>query len=1219
MKNICLLLLVLITICFSKLNSQTNCSSAIPVIGINFNDANSGYVATEKWYKINGPIVAFHGQLTNHSTGTAKMNKLEVFSGTCVNPVFIGSDEMQGAMDSIAELNYHSGNVSGDIFIRVSATVYQPNSLFDFDVAVVGDTGLMIEGLGPNGNTQCSNDPNPLHNQMCDTLTVCPGDSIYFHGWPNLTHYIGEPISWTFTGGNPSSAPGVCDYSFGQYVTYDSSGIFTVFYTLDLNGQTSNTITVLVYDVPELSFTGPDTVCSGQQACFFVHNNTNVNLLPEFTWTFGDGNGCSNLIPPSGCMDSTACHTYTDTSGIFYPAVTVTTKHGCRYTDSTEVFVMACCVIDSIPHYQDTTLTAAGNFFNTAFQISGTVTVTGNVSWNDCKVFMGPHAKIILGPNTKLTLSRVHILAACDFMWDYIEVPQGDTLDITQRPSLIEDGISAIWVTNGGVLRTNSLIFNKNFTAINFGQTGNANPATSIRRTSFTCVDLSALTTGNFAANYLGTVFSNYTTNTYSFAKETMFLPHLNERSFTGITINKNTNVNPLTIGVSGPNTLNNLFDRIKYGIYSKQSNIRIVNNRFQSINNSGFFTCTDPVDPTPCIECEIGTGICVTGSKTPIVKATIGELLGPNQYSNKFDSMLFSIAVVNPTHLEVLKNDFSNSTYGIFTNKIFSRNVKISENRLQKCYSNIGMSENTGSFIEIENNNVNTVGVLPNPGQIFLPVVGIVVGDVIPSSAQLYIRNNWIRSTSIGIWLNNIHYATAQIYDQNRIQWPSNTWPAGFIYRGIGLFGCTNVEVDNNTVSSNTPIVNLAVLNTKLRGISIENSPNTTVSHNTFKQLGNGVHGYGISTASRLGCNVMYKNFNDFLFTGPFLSANNPLNFSCDIGDQLDNLGNPAPTGNTFNNYNGSSSDLGGNIKPTIAWYYIGYVPTATALQNGSLQNNAVQLSTFPSACTFLPNLRIAQEARKEVAEKPLNNLPLFNSTIENVYHYKQRVYQALKSNQNWLNLNTPDDAMLQAFYNDLQNKNIGKFADVDAEIEQWNFSTADLKNNSIVDSGLAEQNLKIVNSIYISKNASGDYMLTPQEKNTLYNIATQIPLNGGFEAVYRARAMLPLLWEDDQTQSNGLKINLNEIQVTEEKLGDLISLYPNPANEILFIEKSYETNGTVTMYDLTGRIVKTISLNTTDTKLSVDVNELSKGMYLYELNVDGEIKQAGKFSILK
>lgn len=73
--------------------------------------------------------------------------------------------------------------------------------------------------------------------------------------------------------------------------------------------------------------------------------------------------------------------------------------------------------------------------------------------------------------------------------------------------------------------------------------------------------------------------------------------------------------------------------------------------------------------------------------------------------------------------------------------------------------------------------------------------------------------------------------------------------------------------------------------------------------------------------------------------------------------------------------------------------------------------------------------------------------------------------------------------------------------------------------------------------------------------------------------------------------------------------------SIYPNPANSFASVKiDSYGQSGLLSIYNLTGAVVATQTAQSGTTR--VDINNLSKGIYIIELNMNGVLERR-KFTI--
>ncbi len=131
-----------------------------------------------------------------------------------------------------------------------------------------------------------------------------------------------------------------------------------------------------------------------------------------------------------------------------------------------------------------------------------------------------------------------------------------------------------------------------------------------------------------------------------------------------------------------------------------------------------------------------------------------------------------------------------------------------------------------------------------------------------------------------------------------------------------------------------------------------------------------------------------------------------------------------------------------------------------------------------------------------------------------------------------------------------------------------------------------------------------------------TLYNIAQQNPLNGG-KAVYDARAILNINFDDGISSNNRLAAGNEEVQTTETNSKFL--LYPNPNNGNMVLNYELSNNGKLELTDITGKIICEYNLNADASTININCEGLSNGLYLYKVIANDEILKAGKIAIIK
>ncbi len=85
----------------------------------------------------------------------------------------------------------------------------------------------------------------------------------------------------------------------------------------------------------------------------------------------------------------------------------------------------------------------------------------------------------------------------------------------------------------------------------------------------------------------------------------------------------------------------------------------------------------------------------------------------------------------------------------------------------------------------------------------------------------------------------------------------------------------------------------------------------------------------------------------------------------------------------------------------------------------------------------------------------------------------------------------------------------------------------------------------------------------------------------------------------------------------VTEiEKAAASLSVYPNPATEVINFDIDYNKASKVEIMDITGRLIETVSFNLNNAQ--VNVRNYNAGIYLYKVsNSEGQVVKTGKVTV--
>jgi len=162
--------------------------------------------------------------------------------------------------------------------------------------------------------------------------------------------------------------------------------------------------------------------------------------------------------------------------------------------------------------------------------------------------------------------------------------------------------------------------------------------------------------------------------------------------------------------------------------------------------------------------------------------------------------------------------------------------------------------------------------------------------------------------------------------------------------------------------------------------------------------------------------------------------------------------------------------------------------------------------------------------------------------------------------------------------------------------------FNQAKQLNATITATAVYEVNEKTVNDLWLLSQIQQSGNFTAAQVAVLRDIATQCPAEGG-QAVYRARGLMPTceqgIYSSDTTDcgGNGLRIP-NEERTVGASNDDGIVVYPNPAQDVLWVNLPTEQSASVSLIALTGSIVREYTCAGAENRLSL--SDLPTGIYL-------------------
>lgn len=202
-------------------------------------------------------------------------------------------------------------------------------------------------------------------------------------------------------------------------------------------------------------------------------------------------------------------------------------------------------------------------------------------------------------------------------------------------------------------------------------------------------------------------------------------------------------------------------------------------------------------------------------------------------------------------------------------------------------------------------------------------------------------------------------------------------------------------------------------------------------------------------------------------------------------------------------------------------------------------------------------------------------------------------------------------------AYYNEMLAANTGRFDSVRLAITGDNLVAAGTINEAIADYNEMETNRKFINSLIINKLAAGD-TLDASDTTALESIFSQHWITAGM-SVYNAAAILGKEYYAPEISSRQMQPVTEAKAETkkENKKTFTPKVYPNPANDRLFITGLTEGLNMLEIYDTYGRLV--IKQQAKETNHSVELTGMINGIYYIRIVNEEKDMFYQRFVLLK
>jgi hypothetical protein len=422
--------------------------------------------------------------------------------------------------------------------------------------------------------------------------------------------------------------------------------------------------------------------------------------------------------------------------------------------------------------------------------------------------------------------------------------------------------------------------------------------------------------------------------------------------------------------------------------------------------------------------------------------------------------------------------------------------------------------------------------------------------------------------------------------------------------YYGVKMQNCRQSIVNDNDVYKSGTTAG-ATYNNLLYGYAFDvGAIGSTITNNYARKMNAGFHFGGSNNVLAYTCNFMEYNF-----TGLELISTN-------IGDQgaagvaEDNQWTLTTLPSSFGAKNVASAIP--KFFTRTASHPFGLLPGDQSPSGSAVFFPVTAAINYTCAygCASPPCIvwHVAKMVKKNA---PFDNLSVNDKDISYF-----NTYYLLKENPSIYNQGTPDDIVISNFKDSLSFTNIGSFYEISDKARLGDTLGAKIINDAIVPKDCKEQSQKIVNKIFLSTWARGNFELSDDDIIVLQTIADYNVEDCGI-AVYDARVMLRYDKNDFEVVATHSMI----LEQTISKNDQIGYMYPNPANTIAYYEIELMDNetGFVQLYDLLGNMVSVKKLSVGANKAEFDLTNLSNGIYIYKVNVNGELKVSDKLIIAK
>lgn len=930
---------------------------------------------------------------------------------------------------------------------------------------------------------------------------------------------------------------------------YSSSGNYNVALTINSSLGTQTIVKqIQVNPLPNnVNITGHRHTCAGTS----TYTITNPQQGTNYTWTIYPANHGSIPYPNTGTTQNITWNT--QNFGQNPALLIITSNNGCVNVDTIQIW--KCCWredpanIDLILYDQ----VISEPLTNLSYFINGEVTFQGTNTYDNIGFFTGPEAKILINNNAKITFNNCSFSALCGYMWEGIIVEPGSRITVNGTAygsSQIWNAVNGIRSENGSRFTVFNTIFNCNFNGINV-QTYSGMHRGMVSKCTF------------MSTNGLDTPMN-------------LLPPYSNRRGETGIKISS---VNSIQIGNTASTTNQNVFKHLDYGVYIENSNVTLYNNSFGPMPmTSGFF-----IIPSN------GYGVYALNGNVSGNTINVGNSSTNTIYSNIFTDCAVGIFAKNDFNVNVYRNAFNSPTnimrFGTLFMDIAYRTLNIANCTITNPgIFGLSVMNIPYTTLNIDNNHFYNNVDGANETQYNIVVGNVVLTKINAANIRGNVMHNSLNNGKFltGIAISNIEGWTDLFYGKhypfifgNTINYsPSiNVTTESTKRCGIRVENCRNANIEQNVISCPQAISNETKA-ARLTGIYVISSPSTVLCQNYVNHRGFGIQFDGNSRNTRIIKNELTNNFYGFKFVGATIG--NQAN-----GDRAyDNKWLSFRTGPYRANGDLASSSLWRYRMPTGILYY----RFLNDMDYYNVSNLNSQTTTLVALdCGYTPG---GGGTTLYVEQNDLNGssqeIEYFIDEVENKYYDRFNDVNISLSNQ----LTSDNQLDIEDY------SNIPIFKQINDLISQRNYEEALNLNQSINPVNLIEQNMKVVNDVYLRTWAKGNLNIPASDYYSLVEIAQQSPKTSGFGVI--GAWVMTQRFDNLEEKMEGKNAQINLKQNTN------IVISPNPAKGQILIEGINEIDELI-IFDAFGRVMFNVKNENQATRI-INISSFKAGIYFIQ-----------------